>query len=49
MKTPLSWKIKSVIFGFIRRICNHYYGCCNNITKNCDKCKYAKEGGKPCG
>jgi hypothetical protein len=48
MKTPLSWKIKSAIFGFIRHICNHYYGCCNNITKNCDKCKYVKDEDKLC-
>ena len=40
MKQTLMMKINSYVSGIIRRICNHYYGCCNRDWKNCNKCKY---------
>lgn len=41
MREPLYWKIKRVIGGFIRRLSHHYYGCCSNNFKNCNKCEGA--------
>ena len=43
MREPLYWKIRRVIGGIIRRLSRHYYGCCQNNFKNCDKCKYVIE------
>lgn len=40
MKQTLLMKIESWLLGTIRKIRNHYYGCCESIWKNCDKCKY---------
>ena len=42
MKQTLLMKIETFVCNAIRKICNHYYGCCQPIWRNCDRCKYVK-------
>lgn len=43
MKQTWRMKLSSWLGGFVRRISNHYYGCCDSNWKNCNKCKHTEE------
>lgn len=40
MKTPIIWKIYEKIIKIIKFFTGHTYGCCDNIFKKCNNCKY---------
>lgn len=42
MKQSKIEKLKLFIRKIISRIFNHQYGCCDNICKNCNKCRLNK-------
>ena len=42
MKTPLIWRIRTMIIRIVMFFTGHEYGCCDDMFKRCSNCKYVK-------
>ena len=42
MKTPLIWRIRTMIIRIVKFFTGHEYGCCDDMFKRCSNCKYVK-------